>query len=361
MCGNYDSNWVGGILVVPAGGRQRILIRDLREIVRTGPARHRWLSGKAELRLEYEYKGRPSRATQWECEPREKEKRFGAFARVAPFRMQSNAVMFELVPPAVGPDELEWDLVIELELQNDGHFFSWELPRGRARIRNVSAHNHRIARPGKGCLGLVPPGSWVPGWESRDWRDATLELGPGEELVVPVEPSYIDDPLQNEYTLELAYCWIGGEPTLANAELAEVPPFELRTGGRRIVRESPLVVELVPVAPVPGGRRYRLTEILELVLRNTGDAPLELASADEPLRIDLYPPDGSVRTFEISKPLVLPPHSERNLIADPELGIDGWSYDTSNGAVPRPRGEAAVQREGWVRALSSRQVTFELR
>ncbi|NOT29866.1 MAG: hypothetical protein HOP15_05385 [Planctomycetes bacterium] len=82
-CGVYDSNWVGRIVVVPPGGRQRILARDLSSFV-GADQRHSWLSGSLAVRLEYEYKARPSRPRPWEDEPLEEEERFGAFAGSRP-------------------------------------------------------------------------------------------------------------------------------------------------------------------------------------------------------------------------------------------------------------------------------------
>ncbi|NOT29861.1 MAG: hypothetical protein HOP15_05360 [Planctomycetes bacterium] len=373
-CGLYDSNWVKRIVLVPPGGRLRVGTMDLSSFARAG-ARHRWLSGSLEARVEYQYNAIPSRPSQSEEAPPEVAKRFGALAGVAPFRMESNSVTVELVPPSVSADEIERELSLEIELENDGHFFAWELPRGRAWLGNVSSRSHRIVHPGFSGLGLCTPGHSLTG--PLDCAES-LELGPGERLEVSLASymRYREWRAQKEHGLELVYAWggrpgfWGGRPVPFDPEnpdlpercraMADVPPFELRTRAFRIVMESPLIVELVPLAPVPSGRRYRLSEVLRLELRNEGEKPIELASQDAPLEVNLEAPDGWPHRFELSRMLVLPPHGELELTSDPELGIDAWSVNENSGAVRQDHGSASLQRKGWLQPVRSEPVKFEL-
>ncbi|NOT29865.1 MAG: hypothetical protein HOP15_05380 [Planctomycetes bacterium] len=276
----------------------------------------------------------------------------------------------ELVPPSVSSQEIEREFTLEVELENEGRFFAWELLRGRAWIRNVASRSHRIVHPGLASLGLVGPG----GWPSRgSWSDCreTLELGPGERVDVPLARTLgaHDWRARSEHDLELVHVWNGRieqfdpeKPDLpaGYGAMADVPTFELRTRAFRIVMESPLTVELVPLAPVPSGRRYRLSEILRLELRNVSDKPVELASSEAPLEIEVFAPDSHHR-FKVSRVLVLPAHGELELTSDPELGIDAWSENERIGARPRNKGQAYLRRKGWVHPVSSRPVKFDLR
>jgi len=289
-------------------------------------------------------------------------KRFGALAGVAPFQMESNSVTVELVPPDVSAEEIERELTLEIELENDGHFFAWEVPRGRAWLRNVSSRSHRIA----GGLVLDPGLLMCGGLDCA----GSLELGPGEGLEFPLEClRYHEWRTRSEHDLELVFeCGRravpfdpdDADPPEGCRAMAEVPPFELRTGAFRIVMESPLVLELVPLAAVPSRRRYRLSEVLRLELRNEGAEPIELASPDAPLEVGLHAPDGWTHRFEVSRGLVVPPRGELELTLDPELGIDAWNMDESSGARRQEKGEAYLQRKGWARPVMSRQAKFEL-
>src|SRR5262245_28366417 len=117
FCGNYDSNWVAGILSVRPGGRERILSIDIHDLLGTGPGPGgRERAGSVDLGLEYVYEARPSRPSQWGAEPADQAARFGALAGVAPFRLTSDCLHLELVPPPVDARDIERDLVLELEL-----------------------------------------------------------------------------------------------------------------------------------------------------------------------------------------------------------------------------------------------------
>ena len=379
-CGNYASNWVAGILAVPPGERLRLFDKDIHDLFRTATWQHPWnLQGSVELRLEYEYRAQPSRPSQWEPTPAAEELRFGAFSGVAPFKMTSGPVVLELLPCPVSAEELERDLVLEVEIENGGRFFAWEPLRGRARLRNVSTRTHPVLHPERGArigFTLASRLDYPHGWMGAPPYGP--DLAPGEALEIPLESVFLrltcikpsELWVTGSHSLRLVYVW-DGDPVIQDYEridlpagygpMADVPPFMLLSSEVQIEVVNPLVVELVPRAPVPLDRRYRLSEVLALVLRNAGEESLELASTEAPLGIDLCAPDGWCHSFEIARPLVLPPHAELELTSDPDLGIDAWRVDESVGVQPRNRGEASVRRKGWSGSVQSRQVAFELR
>lgn len=360
-CGMYDSNWVHRIVEVPPGGRERITAGGLAGRLLADPER----PDTFELRLEYGFHATPSRPMGQAEVPLEEDGRFGALAGVAPFRLVSNAVTLEVVPPSLRSQELERELSVEVELVDDGRFLAWEEPRGRARLRNDSTRTQRIPHP-DGCMGLVRRGGpLATGWSPEH----TLELRAGETLEFPLEKAMLGRDWREhaETTLELVYRWDARPAGLnhdapdviaAYGPLGDLPPFELRSRPCQTRRLSPLTVELVPLAPVPAKRRYPLSQLFALLLRNTGDRELELASPENPLHVQIHLPDSQSHYVDVAHTLVLPPHAEHDLTADPELG-NAWIHDRSTGIEPTRIGRASVSRAGWYRPVESREVEFE--
>jgi len=360
-CGLHSTSWVQNILSVPPGGREKLFVGGLNGLF----AREQ--SGTIDVQLEYTYRGRPSLPSP----PTDELQRFGALAGVAPFRLQSNELRVELLPPAISGSELVRDFSIEVELENEGRFAEFGIPHGRALLRNVSNRTHRIVHPtAAGIVGLARPDGWPSTRRfGPDFREQPLDLGPGARVEIEFDELLCLHPwwMGPTHDLQLAYVWSGlpadqalfeRDPRAAYGHMADVPPFVVRSSTFRIEITKPLVLEIVPRAPLPKAGSYALSDVLGLRLRNVGEVSISLSDAKAPLEATVHTPDGWLHFLDFSGEFALPAHAEIDLFR-----LDANVRSVETGVPPRANelAGASIKRAVWTRPVGALQVALERR
>ncbi|MBK7645272.1 MAG: hypothetical protein IPJ19_19890 [Planctomycetes bacterium] len=397
-CGNYDPNWLDEVVRLAPGASRRL----------------QWLSkpclpehGSVRLRAHYVYKARPA-GPSWGAPDPSASLGLGDMAGVEPFELVSAPLEFVLAAPKTTRAELERDLSLELARDATGPAFSWELQHFHARLSNRSATRaQRVVRPSfprqDACheprvtdftridLGdgrLQATGRLMGGFydgpmdgelrrpQQIDWREQVLELLPGQSVDFELPPSFALHELEKARTaalsIEYAYdgrpsCAADGLPAAAPESfgaMAAIPPFRIRSNEVTWPVSSPMRIEVVPRADRDPLQASSLSDCLRIVLRNEGDEPIEVSSANSVAKLEvstlqfaLGKRSVDVRgTLEIG-PLVLPARGELSLLENPAVDLRALWTTTRDPRSPAAyvpgRVEALLHRPGWIHAFSA--------
>ncbi|MBK7878252.1 MAG: hypothetical protein IPJ77_21565 [Planctomycetes bacterium] len=395
-CGTYDSNWLDEVVRLAPGASRRL----------------QWISkpdlpdhGTVRLRAHYVYTARPARSRSGAEDPAA-SLGLGAMEGVEPFELVSAPLEFVLAAPETTRAQLERDLALEVTREGSGPAFSWELQHFRARLTNRSTTRAlRVVRPTfpwlDGChqprvtdFARVDLGSGTLQAASRlaggfydgpmdgelqrprevDWREQVVELLPGQSIECELPPSFALHEVEKARTaalsIEYAYdgrpaCGADRLPATAPAAfgaMAAIPPFRLRSNEVAWPVRSPMRIEVVPRADRDPRQATSLSECLRIVLRNDGDEPIEVSSAQRAAKLEVSTSQFTLgeRSVDVRGtlaigPLVLPARGELSLLEDPAVDVRAlWTTPRDPRSPPAyepGRVEALLHRPGWTHAF----------